>query len=197
MDPSLAVELLREYPALLAAVSVVAYVARAWQAELTWSEYRTLHRLKRGVFPLADRLVGARIPVLRWVIPSAILLVSTKRGRDDPEFLTTIDAPYRDVVATLRRGGGSLHLLNALKLRPDAHGDPVTVAHVVFTHSDGTQTEAYLWANADGSTDVSAHHEPSTDAPLRHLTGSQSNGDVRGVVWDALADEYAVKESTA
>lgn len=183
MDPSLAVELLREYPHLLIAVAFVARLARAWQSQLTWAEYRTLHRLKRGVFPLVDRVAG-----------NAILWVSTKRGRDDPEYLTTIDAPYREVVAALRAGGGSLHLLNSLKRRPDEYGDPLTVAHVMWTHSDGTQTEAYLWSNADGSTDVAAHHEESTDHPLRHLTGGQSNGDVRGVVWDALIDEYGMKE---
>ena len=180
MDPSLAVELLREYPQLLALVAIVARVARAWQASLTWPEYRAIHRLKRGVFPVVDRVAGG-----------AILWVSEKGGRDDPEYLTTIDAPYREVVATLRAGGGPLHLLNSLKRRPDTHGDPLTIAHVMWTHDDGTQTEAYLWRNADGSTDVAAHHEESTDNPLRHLTGSQSNGDVRGVVVDALAKEYA------
>jgi len=182
MDPSLAVELLREYPQLVAVVAIVARVARAWQASLTWPEYVVVHRFKRGVFPVVDRVAGG-----------AILWVSEKGGRDDAEFLTTIDAPYRDVVATLRAGGGSLHLLNSLKRRPDAHGDPLSIAHLVWTHDDGTQSEAYLFANADGSTDVYVHHEPSTDHPLRHLTGSQSNGDVRGVVAAALEKESATK----
>lgn len=177
-----AVDLLTEYPALLAAVAVVARVARAWQTSLTWPEYRAIHRIKRGVFPLINRVAGDRL-----------LWVSAKGGRDDAEYLTTIDAPYPEVVATLRAGGGGLHLLNSLKRRPEGHGDRYTIAHVMWAHpDDGAQTEAYLFTNSDGSTDVYAHVEPWTDSPLRHLTGSQSNGDVRGVVVDALAKEYAV-----
>lgn len=182
-----AADLLREYPALLVAVTVAMYALRAWQATLSWPEYRAVHRLKRGVFPVLDQTP----------LGNKILLVSNKDGREDPEYLTTIADDYRGVVGALRAGGGSLHLLNSLKRRPDTHGDPLTVAHAVWTHTDGTQTEAFLWANADGSTDVGAHHEPSTDRPLAHLSGSQANGDVRGVVWDALAAAYDVETEPA
>jgi len=180
MDPTTAVELLTDNPQLAVALGIVLRLARAYQTTLTWPEYRAAHRLKRGVFPL-----------LNIVAPGRIVLVSEKGGRDDAEYLTTIDAPAREVVTVLRRSGGSPHLLNSLKRRPPGNGDPLTTAHVVFTHTDGTQTEAYLFTNSDGSTDVYVHHEPSTDTPLRHLTGTQSDGDVRGVVTDALANEYA------
>ena len=177
---TLAVDLLTEYPELLVAVTIAARLARAWQSSLTWPEYRAAHRFKRGVFPLLDH-----------VAPGRILLVSEKGGRDDGEYLTTIDDSPREVARTLRKSGGSPHLLNSLKRRPAGEGDRLTVAHLVWTHTDDTQTEAYLFRNDDGSTDVYAHHETSTDYPLRHLTETQTNGDVRDVVVDALATEYA------
>lgn len=175
-------ELLTTYPELLVLLAIVLRAARAWQSQLTWSEYRAVHRFKRGVFPLLDAF-PATGRILLWV--------SDKGGREDGEFIQTVDAPYRGVVRACRKHGASLHLLNSLKRRPDVHGDPITIAHCVWTHDDDTQTECYLFANDDGTTDVFAHHEPSTDTPLRHLTGKQSNGDVRGVVSEVLEKEFA------
>jgi hypothetical protein len=174
MSASLAVELLAEYPALLAVVALVTRFALAWQTQLTYAEYRIIHRFKRGVFPIVDRVAGG-----------AILWVSEKGDREDAEYITTVKAPYREVVNDLRKSGGSLHLLNSLKRRPEGNGDTLTIAHVVWTHDDGAQTEAYLFDNY-GSTDVYAHVEPSPQAPLEHLAGKQLNGDTRGVVAEAL-----------
>jgi hypothetical protein len=50
------------------------------------------------------------------------------------------------------------------------------------------QTEAFLFANDDGTTDVYAHHEVSVTDPDGHLEARQRNGDPRGVVRDALAE---------
>jgi len=171
-----AVELLGQYPELLAVVAVVARLARAYQSSLTWPEYRAAHRLKRGLFPPLRRLVGDRI-----------LLVSDKGGREDAEFVATIDSSLLRLTDQFRAAGFSLHLLNSLKRRPAEHGDPLTVAHLVYTHDDGMQTECYLFRNDDGTLDVYAHFEPGTDTPLEHLTGPQSDGDVRGVVGDVIA----------
>jgi len=171
MSTTVGVQLLQEYPELLVAVTVLVRAALAWQTQLTWHEYRTLHRLKRGVFPVVNRYAG-----------TAILWVSNKGGRDDPEYIDTLDKPYREVVTDLRRGGGTLHLLNSLKRRPDTHGDSLSVAHLVWTHADGKQTECYLFRNSDGTTDLYCHVETSVSDPLGHLTDRQKDGDARNVL---------------
>ena len=183
MDPSLAVELLREYPLLLAAVALTARIARAWQTQLTWGEYRTFHRFKRGVFPIVDRVAGG-----------AILWVSEKGGRDDPEFERTVRGTVREVVRDLQRAGASLHLLNSLKRRPedfadgDTTGDPLTAAHAVWAVDEtGDQVEGYLFENDDGTVDLYAHTETSIDDPLGHLTDPQTDGDA----YDVLPEKEA------
>jgi len=176
-----AISILTENPELLAAVAIIARLIRAWQASLTWPEYRAAHRFKRGVLPILDR-----------VAPGQILLVSRKGGRDDAEFLRTVNADATTVAQGLRRAGGTPHLLNSLKRRPDTHGDPLTAAHLVWGHADGTQTEAYLFDNADGTTDVYVHVETSTDDPVGHLTDPQTDGDAKGVVAAALAETEAL-----
>jgi len=162
------VEILQQNPELLVALGVVLRLARAYQTELTWPEYRAIHRVKRGVLPLADKA---------WP-----RFVHDKNGRDDAEYIETVDASVRETVQSLRAAGGTLHVLNSLKRRPDTHGDPYTAAHVVWYVGDGKQTECYLFANDDGTTDVYAHTETSTDDPLGHLTDRQINGDKYGVL---------------
>lgn len=173
MEVTTAVSLLQEHPELVIVVGIIARLARAWQSQLSWSEYRLYHRLKRGVFPLVDSLAEGAI---NWI--------GDKGGRDDAEFIATIELPHRDVVSALKRAGGSLHLISSLKRRPDDHGDPLSIAHVVWTHVDGKQTECYLFRNDDGSTDSYAHVETSVDDPLGHLTDEQLDGDTRGVLSD-------------
>ena len=165
-----AVRLLADRPELLAAVAVLARLALAWQRQVSWYEYRTLHGLKRLVFPRLEQLYPGN------------LFVNAKGGRDDAEFVMTVDRSVRELVRQMQSGNGSLHLLNALKRRPSEFGDPLSRAHVVWTHSDGEQTEAYLFANADGTVDVYAHHETSVTDPLGHLQDEQVDGDPDGVV---------------
>jgi len=62
--------LLADRPDLLAAVAVLARLALAWQRQVTWYEYRTLHGLKRLVFPRLERLYPGN------------LFVNAKGGRD-------------------------------------------------------------------------------------------------------------------
>ena len=164
---TLSVQLLTEHPALLVVVAIVARSLRAYQKSLTWHEYKVIHKLKRAVLPPLD---------------GSFFLVSDKGGRGDEEYLKTVDAHYKDVVSSLRGAGGSLHLINSLKRRPDTHGDPLSVAHLVWTHADGKQTEIYLFANEDGTTDVYAHVETGATDPLGHLTDTQYDGYVRGVL---------------
>jgi hypothetical protein len=171
------VEWLTANPWAVVALAVVMRAGLAWQRSLSWPEYRLLHGVKRRLFPILQR----RAPL------GFDSFVNAKGGREDAEFLRTVPASVPDVVGWLSRGDGSLHLLNSVKRRPDTHGDPLSAAHVVWVHPDGTQTEAYLFANADGTTDVYAHTEPSPSRPLAHLGGeAQSDGDVRGIVTEAL-----------
>jgi len=170
-------------PRLYAALVVVIALAVVAQRFLKWQTYAQLHRAKAVVFPLLQPYVRP-------------LLVSRKGGHDDAEYLTTIDDSVRGVWRTLVDAGASPHLLCSLKERPyPAGGTQLSSAHVVWIHNDGDQTEAYLFVGPNGKADVYAHSETAVTDPDGHLSDAQTDGDVRGVVWDALADEYAVKES--
>jgi len=94
------VETLAASPLLVLGLAVVLRAVVAWQHEVTWPEYRTLHGLRRLVFPRLDRLepFGFR------------LFTTEKGGRDDPEFLRTVATDVRATACRLpptppRRGG--------------------------------------------------------------------------------------------
>ena len=163
--------LLTNNPELVALLAVVLRLARAYQSELTWPEYRAIHRFKRGAFPLVHMAAKGRLH-----------LINDKGGRDDAEYVTTVDAGPRETAKSMRQNGGSLHLLCSIKKRPDTHGDPLTDAHVIWTMSDGQQVEAYIFQNNNGTCDVYCHTEASTDDPLAHLTAGQQDGDRYGVL---------------
>jgi len=158
-------------PVLLAALALVIAAAVHWQRGLTWSEYRAIHRAKVRLFPLLDRV---------W--PH---FVHGKGGETDPEYLMTRNQSVRSVWKQLVSEGGSPHLVASLKARDNGRGVEYADAHVVWIHSDGTQTEAYLF-ESDGVTNVYAHHETAVTDPDGHLTDGQTNGDPKGVVRDAL-----------
>jgi len=167
------VSILADNPWLVVVLGILLRAGLAWQSELTYPEYRTLQGIKRLSFPVLDGRVWAKF-------------VHHKQGREDREFVTTWPATVRTTTARLRRHGGSLHLVASLKRRPATHGDSLSIAHVVWSHDDGTQTEAYLFTNDDGTTDVYAHHETGVADPDGHLSDPQTDGDPRGVVRQAL-----------
>ncbi len=161
-------------PVPLAALTLVIFAVIQYQRTLTWTEYRGLHALKRRYFPVLDRL---------W--PHAVH--TKQRLEDDAEYLLTREQSVKSVWKQLVAEGGSPHLVSSLKQRPGANGGvEYSAAHVVWLHDDGSQTEAYLFRNSDGTTDVYAHHEPSVITPDEHLAGEQTDGDPEGVVRDAL-----------
>lgn len=168
-------------PVPLAALVLVLFAVIQYQRTLTWAEYRALHRLKVRFLPVLDRV---------W--PHA---VHVKHHREDPEFITTVTRPPKQVWKRLVRDGGTPHLINSVKRRPvppfDAGETQLSVAHVVWFHNDGTQTEAYLFSNDDGTTDVYSHAETSVMDPDGHLSDPQTNGDPTGVVRMALGLEVA------
>jgi len=165
-------------PAAYVALVIALAAALVGQRFLGWRRYAALHRLRLAVFPILDGYEG-------------LFLVSTKRARDDPEYLGTVDdASVRDVWSTLTDAGASPHLLSTVKARPWSMGTTQFArAHAVWTHSDGSQTEAYLFAATPSSVDVYAHHEPTVLTPEKHLSGAQTDGDPRGVVTAALGDD--------
>lgn len=176
------------------ALAVVMRAGLAWQSELSWPEYRTAHGIKRVAFSTLDRLDASDLPIKNLAVFGRVAKaavrfdswVNDKRGRTDAEYLRTVETDVRATVGRLRAGVGSLHLISSIKRRPADHGDPLTAAHVVWTHDDGSQTEAYLFRNDDGTTDAYAHHETSVADPDGHLTDPQHDGDPRGVVIEAL-----------
>lgn len=53
--------------------------------------------------------------------------------------------------------------------------------HFVWTHTDGSQTEVYIFAHKDGL-DVYAHNEAVIWEMKKHLEGEQIDGDPKDVV---------------
>jgi hypothetical protein len=173
--------LLAEYPEFVVAIAIAARAILAWQRQVTYSEYRTYHALKRGLFPIIERLSRVRI------LPVDLPLVHRKGYHEDGEYLATVDGTLRSVTKRLKAGGGSLHLLNSLKVRATPVGDQYSSVHVRWGHADGTQTEAYLFPAVDGDgVDVYAHSEASPEDVIDHLDGPQPDGDPHGVVREAL-----------
>ena len=186
------VDALGQWPLFALAVAVVMRAGLAWQSELTWPEYRAVHVAKVLTFPALQR----RKPF------GYDSFVNAKGGRDDAEYLTTVDATPRTVAGWFRAAGASLHLFNSIKHRPRriGHGDGAmtldrwgrySYAHVVWVADDDSQTEAYLFHNPDGTTDIYVHGETAFTDPEGHLTDPQTDGDVGGVVGEALADRNA------
>jgi hypothetical protein len=162
----------------LAAVLVLAIAALVWyQRTLGWREYQFWHRLKVQVFPFIDRHTS-------WFV------VSDKGWRDDPECLYRAGATVPEVFRAFVNAGGSPHLINSIKRRQRPDGTvEYSDAHLVWFHGGpgGSQTEAYLFQNPDGTTDVYVHFEPSVLDADDHLDGSQQrDGDPKQVIPSAV-----------
>jgi len=155
------------------AVLVVVIVALIqYQRTLSWAEYKRIHRFKLKVLPVIDRHTN-------------LFVVSRKGGVHDPEFVGETSKSIEESFKHLVESGGSPHLINSLKLRAVDGGKQFSPAQVVFSHSDGSQTEVYLFPCDDG-THAYAHVEPGPQTPKEHLEGWQKDGDVRGVIPESL-----------
>jgi len=173
-------DIFNQSPLAFAGLTAVVVLLLYYQRTLSWAEYRRLHALKVRVLPYVDNHTD-------------LFVISEKGGYNDAEYLHTVDAPVTTVFTQLRDGGGSPHLINSVKVRPhpDGRGPQYSAAHLVWTHDDGSQTEAYLFGFDTGVTDVYVHHEPGVANVDKHLSGKQVDGDPRGVVRDALGLEEA------
>jgi len=123
-------------PYILTALAAVITLLVYWQRTLSWSEYRTIHSLKRAVLPFVDA-------------HTSLFVVSRKGFRNDGEYVTTVNKPLRETFVKLSNDGFSPHLINSIKLRehPD-HGDQYSAAHLVKFHDDKYQSEIYLLMKA-------------------------------------------------
>jgi len=158
-------------PELLGVLSLLIALAVNYQRNLSWTEYRTIHSLKRGVLPLIDKHTG-------------IFVVSRKGGRDDGEYVGTVDKPLRATFKGLVNDGFSPHIINSIKQRPHPDDGQVQYsgAHLIKFHDDGYQSEVYLFSMG-GQTDLYMHVERSVTDPKGHLMDTnQQDGDVRDVL---------------
>ena len=152
-------------------LTVLVALVIQYQRTISWSEYRTIHALKRGVLPLIDHY-------------TTFFVVSRKGGREDGEYVATVDKTVRATFKALNNDGFSPHLINSIKQRPHpADGKPqYSDAHLVKFHNDGYQSEIYLFGMG-GETDVYAHVETDVKDPEGHLFETdQQDGDVRNVL---------------
>ena len=183
--PSWAIE-----PAAWIALSLVMYALLRWQRTLSYHEYTAIHRVKRRILPLIDRLsrpiirgVRRQSPALgsvaRFTIPH---LIHEKGDRSDDEYVATWELSRRDLYGAITGEGWSPHVLSSLKARSYAAELQYSDIHAVYQHDDGTQTEIYTFTNPDGTHDIYAHHETSVVDPKGHLTDDQRDGDPRDVV---------------
>jgi hypothetical protein len=183
--PSWAVE-----PTAWIAVSLVMYAVLRWQRAFTYYEYTAIHRVKRRVLPLIDRLsrpiirgVRRQSPALgsaaRYILPH---LIHEKGDRSDDEYMATWELSRRELYRAITGEGWSPHVLSSLKARSYAAEIQYSDIHAVYQHDDGTQTEMYTFTNPDGTHDIYAHHETSVVDPQGHLTDPQRDGDPRDVI---------------
>ncbi len=158
-------------PQALTILTLVIALLLQYQRSLSWTEYQTIHALKRGILPTIDRL-------------TKLFVVSRKRGRDDAEYVSTVNKSVRETYMELDTDGFDPHLINSLKQRPhpEFDGPQYNSAALVKVHRDGTQTEIYLFDMA-GETDVYAHVERAVTDPKGHLLNTnQRDGDVKNVL---------------
>jgi len=191
--PSWAVE-----PIAWAVVSVVAWAVLRWQRTLSYHEYTAIHRLKRRVLPVIDRLQRPLVRVarrqspalgvgLRYIIPH---LIHDKDDRGGDEYVATWEVSRRELWDAVIGEGWSPHVLASLKRRSFAAEHQYSDIHAVYQHDDGTQTEIYTFTNPDGTQDVYAHHETSVVDAKGHLNDEQTGGDPRDVVPHPFAPGY-------
>lgn len=156
------VETIFASPLLVAVLIGVLILAVHFQRGLTYTEYRIVHLLKARLSSVFEQKVRKRF---------GLSIINDKRYRDDDEFIRTIDKSPREVFKRIRsEKNASPHLIAATKRRHFAGGSELTHSQLVtFDHEAGRQTEWYLFANGDGTTDLYGHNEVSIFDPENHI----------------------------
>lgn len=165
-------------PIALALLTLVIATVLYAQRQLTYTEFRQSHRLKKRVFPPLSRI-------------TTLFLVSDKKYRSqDAEYVATVSMNARATFKSITDNGLSPHLLSSLKRRETPEGRiEYSDLHFVKQHGE-SQSEVYCFVNDDDTVDVYAHEEVSVLRPEDHLEHTeQRDGDVRGVIPPALIQE--------
>lgn len=169
-------ELLAAEPLLAAALTLAILAVVGWSHTMTYTEFRLAHLAKCYLFDALDAVARRRL---------SRPLVHVKRGRD---YVRTVGHDPRRVAQYLHDRDATPHLVATAKAREVEGRRQWAHTQWVWFHDDGSQTEAYLFRDDDGATDVYAHHETAVTDPDGHLTDGQTHGDPRGVVRDAVRD---------
>jgi len=165
-------ELVLSEPLLLGALTVLVIVGAHYQRGLTYREFRYAHVAKCYLFAALDD----------WARKRGRPLVRTK---GDADYVETVDENARALASTLW-GPFDPHLIATAKRRRAGAGYQWTHSQFVYYHGDGTQTEVYLFANDDGTSDVYAQVEGAITDPEAHLTEDQRHGDARAAYAAAI-----------
>lgn len=162
-------------PVLSAILLITVYAILSWQRNLTYTEYMTRHGIKRMLFPKLDS----------WFRKAGRPLIREKGPcNSSDEFVTCVQMPLRAFFIKLVRYGFSPHLLATLKVeRP--WRSPAAM-QLIYNHDHETQTEVYVFQDADDKLAVYAHVESSPKDPEGHIEDEQIAGDAKGVVREAL-----------
>lgn len=114
------------------------------------------------------------------------------KNRADYEYTAHV-SPQR-VAEALYAEGYQRNILSTVKTRNGT--DFVHSAWVLDTEDTEWQQDVFIWENADGTTDVYSHKEPSVRRPKAHLNLSTGvNGDPDGRVRDVL-ETHGIEYST-
>lgn len=165
-------------PAFVLGLTLVIVLAYHYVAQIPYREFVVLTQVKHRLFAALAPIAAQR----------GLRLVTTKQYREDDEYLVTLDRPVRAVALAIRDAGFDQHLIAGSIRRETPEGRQWAHTHWAAQHRDGTQTEAWVFPNHDGTTDVYAHREESVFDPDGHLSEPYTPGDPAGAL-DPVLDE--------
>jgi len=159
-------------PVLLAVLAGLLALGLWFQRGVKFDRYQRIHRLKKRFFPK-----------LNFLWPHFVHRKGTIST--DAEYHASWQISLREAFDLLRNAGAIPHLICSLKKRATGKMSgkqyEYSDLHFVWTHTDGSQTEVYIFAHKDGL-DVYAHNEAVIWEMKKHLEGEQIDGDPKDVV---------------
>lgn len=161
-------------PELVLALTVIILLAYQWQKGLTYHKYRYFHSIRVLLFRVLNPIAT------RYGRP-----LLSEKDLEGPEFVVGLDKSPREVYHQLEQNGFEPHLIATIKYRKANGRTQYTHSQLVYKHSDGAQTEVYLF-EYEGAADIYSHVETGVTDPMGHLTDGQQKGDARDAVKNAL-----------
>jgi len=161
-------------PELVLIVTVLVLLVYQWQKGLSYHKYRYVHSFRVLLFRALD-------PMARQYGRPLVY----EKATEGPEFVIGLSDSPKTVFHQLNSKEFSPHLIATVKSRVVNGQEQYCHSQLVYTHSDGRQTEAVLFVY-NGRCDVYSHVETSVTDPEGHLTDPQEAGDARDTIADAL-----------